>query len=71
MQMYANSTTLEVSLGHARAHIPDVVDFVARGAFDPMQVTTLVADWDDAPEAYTTRTTKLVLSRFAPSNRSH
>ena len=71
MQMYANSTTLEVSLGHARAHIPDVVDFVARGAFDPLKVTTLVADWDDAPEAYTTRTTKLVLSRFALSDRSH
>ncbi|MFG3618809.1 hypothetical protein [Nocardia sp. NPDC047654] len=31
--------------------------------FPAEQVTTLTADWEDAPEAYKARTTKLVLHR--------
>ncbi|MGY2009248.1 hypothetical protein ACW9HJ_17480 [Nocardia gipuzkoensis] len=35
---------------------------VRRTGFPAEQVTTLLADWEDAP-AYTARTTKLVLHR--------
>ena len=50
--MYANSTTLKVGVAHARAFLPAVVDFVASGRFDPLAVTTLIADWEDAPAAF-------------------
>jgi alcohol dehydrogenase len=63
MQMYANSTTLHVGVSHPRAHLPHVIDLVQRGAFDPLKVATLIADWDDAPDAFTTRTTKVIVRR--------
>ncbi|NQE71032.1 hypothetical protein [Nocardia gamkensis] len=40
-----------------------MLDFVARQYFPAEQVTTLTADWEDAPEAYKAHTTKLVLHR--------
>ena len=63
MRMYATDATLRVGVSHARAVLPDLLAFVARTGFPAEQVTTLVADWDDAPTAYATRTTKLVLQR--------
>lgn len=63
LQMYANSTTLKVGVSHARAFLPAVVDFVASGRFDPLAVTTVIADWEDAPAAFTTRATKVVVRR--------
>jgi hypothetical protein len=42
----------------------DVRNGTLKGAgFPAEQVTSLVADWDDAPTAYAARTTKLVLHR--------
>ncbi|MGH8199206.1 MAG: zinc-binding dehydrogenase, partial [Steroidobacteraceae bacterium] len=63
LQMYANSTTLRIGVSHARADLPAVIDFIAQGTFDPLKVATLIADWDDAPEAFTTRTTKVIVRR--------
>ncbi len=63
MQMYANSTTLHVGVSHARAGIPHVIDLVAKGAFDPLAVATVIADWDDAPQAFTTPATKVIVRR--------
>lgn len=65
MHMYATDATLRVGVSHARAVLPDLVAFVARTHFPAEQVTTLTAHWDDAPTAYATRTTKLVLQRDA------
>jgi alcohol dehydrogenase len=65
MYMYATDATLRVGVSHARAVLPDLLDFVARTRFPAEQVTTLTADWDDAPTAYAARTTKLVLQRAA------
>jgi threonine dehydrogenase-like Zn-dependent dehydrogenase len=69
MQMYANSTTLHVGVSHVRSDLPKMLALVERGEFDPLKVATLVADWDDAPEAFTTRTTKVIVRRkeFQPS----
>src|ERR1700722_1688439 len=63
MQMYANSTTLHVGVSHARANLPQLIDLVERDEFDPLKVATLIADWDDAPDAFTTRTTKVIVRR--------
>jgi alcohol dehydrogenase len=63
MQMYANSTTLHVGVSHARADLPHVIDLVERDKFQPLKVATLIADWDDAPDAFTTRTTKVIVRR--------
>jgi threonine dehydrogenase-like Zn-dependent dehydrogenase len=65
MHMYATDATLRVGVSHARAALPDLLAFVARTHFPAEQVTTLTAHWDDAPTAYATRTTKLVLQRDA------
>jgi threonine dehydrogenase-like Zn-dependent dehydrogenase len=63
MQMYANSTTLHLGVSHARAAIPRVIELVAGGAFDPLAVATVIADWDDAPQAFTTPATKVIVRR--------
>ncbi len=65
MHMYATDATLRVGVSHARAVLPDLLAFVARTRYPAEDVTTLTAPWDDAPAAYTARTTKLVLQRDA------
>ena len=63
MDMYATSTTLKVGVSHVRPHLPELLDFIAQHKFPAENVTSIVADWDDAPEAYASHTTKLVLHR--------
>lgn len=63
LQMYANSVTFRIGVSHPRPDLPQVVDFIAKGRFDPRMVTTVLADWDEAPEAFATRTTKVVVCR--------
>lgn len=63
MHMYATDATLRVGVSHARAVLPDLLDFVHRTGFPAERVTTLTADWDDAPTAYAAKTTKVVLWR--------
>jgi len=63
MDMYATSATLKVGVSHVRPVLPELLDFVAATGFPAEQVTSLLADWDDAPEAYAAHTTKLVLHR--------
>ena len=67
MHMYATDATLRVGVSHARAVIPDVLAFVARTGFPAEQVTTVTADWADAPAAYAARATKVVLRRDLPT----
>jgi hypothetical protein len=43
--------------------MPEVIALVGAGKFDPTIVTTLVADWNDAPDAFATPTTKVVVKR--------
>jgi threonine dehydrogenase-like Zn-dependent dehydrogenase len=63
MRMYTTDATLRAGVSHARAVLPALLDFVRRTGFAAERVTTVTADWDDAPKAYATRTTKLVLRR--------
>ena len=63
MRMYATDATLRLGVSSVRPVLPELLDFVAVTDFPAERVTTLVADWEDAPTAYTARTTKLVLHR--------
>ncbi|MFX4287565.1 zinc-dependent alcohol dehydrogenase [Janibacter sp. G349] len=65
MDMYATSSQLNVGVSSVRPHLPELLDWVAETGFEAERVTSLVADWDDAPQAYLERTTKLVLQREA------
>jgi alcohol dehydrogenase len=64
MHMYANDITLRLGVGHSRAVLPDLLAWVHTHEFPAERVTTLVADFDEAPAAYTAHTTKLVLQRL-------
>ena len=50
-------------MSHVRPELPELLAFVATTGFPAELVTTVTADWDEAPQAYTARTTKLVLHR--------
>jgi threonine dehydrogenase-like Zn-dependent dehydrogenase len=63
LQMYMNGTTFFTGLSHPRADLPDLLELIKTRKFRPEMVTTLVADWKDAPRAYLERGTKLVLKR--------
>jgi alcohol dehydrogenase len=63
MQMYANDSTLHTGISHPRPDLPAILDLVAAGRFRPERVSTLVAEWDDAAEAFLEDTTKVVVRR--------
>jgi len=63
MQMYANDSKLHTGVSHPRAALPDVLDLIESKKFQPEKITTLLANWDDAAEAYLERTTKVVIHR--------
>lgn len=61
--MYARSVTFNISVSQPRRDIPEVLPLIQSGIFKPQQITTVLADWNDAPEAYLEKTTKVVLKR--------
>lgn len=63
MQMYTNSSTLHTGISNARADLPGVLELIKSKKFQPEKITTVLADWDDAPEAFLERTTKVVVHR--------
>lgn len=63
MDMYATSATLQVGVSHVRPHLPEMLDFIARTGFEAERVTSRLAAWDDATDAYAAHTTKVVLHR--------
>ena len=63
MQMYTNDATLRTGISHPRADLPEVLQLIESGKFLPEKVTTVLANWEDAQEAYLERTTKVVVHR--------
>jgi alcohol dehydrogenase len=70
MHMYATDITLRLGVSHPRSVLPEVLTWVHEHGFPAERVTTVTADFDDAPHAYAERTTKLVLRRD-PSGWTH
>src|SRR5208282_2176607 len=62
-QMYINGATLHVGISHVRASMPQVLQLVQQGRFNPAKVTTVRAAWQDAPAAFLEDTTKVVIER--------
>lgn len=63
LHMFINDITLHLSLAHTRPVLPELLAWVHENRFPAEKVITEVADWNDAPRAYTKSTTKLVLFR--------
>ncbi len=62
-QMYLNGSTFRIGLSNPRADLPAVLDLIASGRFQPGRVTSRVANWDDAHEAFLEPGTKAVVTR--------
>jgi threonine dehydrogenase-like Zn-dependent dehydrogenase len=62
-QMYLNDSRLHAGLSHPRADLPAVLELIASGTFDPGHITTTVAPWNDAAEAFLCPGTKVVVTR--------
>jgi alcohol dehydrogenase len=60
--MYSRCCTFHIGRAHARPAISHVLDLVEAG-FDPSLVTTTTAGWEDAVEALSNPTMKVVLTR--------
>jgi threonine dehydrogenase-like Zn-dependent dehydrogenase len=63
MQMYCNDSKFHTGISHPRACLPDVLDLIQIKKFQPEKITTLLANWDDAAQAFLERTTKVVVHR--------
>jgi threonine dehydrogenase-like Zn-dependent dehydrogenase len=61
--MMVKSLRFETGYARPSVHLPDILALIASGRFDPGLVTTLLADWDDAPQALLDPSTKVVVHR--------
>jgi threonine dehydrogenase-like Zn-dependent dehydrogenase len=62
-RMYVYGGTLTTGLANVRANLPDILQSIQSGLLKPELVTTLQAEWNDAPHALLSPTTKVVLVR--------
>ena len=63
LDMYDGDVTFKTGRAHARVFIPRVLDLVRDGRLRPERITTHMAAWDDATEALSDPSTKVVISR--------
>jgi threonine dehydrogenase-like Zn-dependent dehydrogenase len=68
LEMYTRGVRLVTGRVNARAAIPPALDLVARGRFEPAEVTDAVVDWDDAIAALIDGRRKVVLHRPADAS---
>jgi threonine dehydrogenase-like Zn-dependent dehydrogenase len=52
LEMYTRGVTFHVSRADSRRFLPEVIDLVATGRFDPLAIPTTVVPWDQAPTAW-------------------
>ncbi|UAK30337.1 alcohol dehydrogenase catalytic domain-containing protein [Nocardia asteroides] len=61
--MYSRCCTFHTGRAHVRPVIPEILDLVAAGRFDPSLVTTATVAWDEAVDALLETPMKLVAVR--------
>ena len=62
-EMYKAGVTFRTGVCHAGALLPEILDLVSSGRFDPQLAVAETVDWEDAPKAYARLTTKTVVLR--------
>ncbi len=62
-ETYMKGANLRMGMPDALASIPEILELVRSGRFKPELVTTRLAAWDEAPEAITDPSEKVVLRR--------
>ena len=62
-RMYFNTTTLHLGVSDPRSDLPDLLALISSRRFQPEKVTTVLASWEDAPQAFLEDTTKVVVQR--------
>lgn len=63
LDMYTKGITLHTSRADSRRYMPEVVKLVVAGAIEAAVIPYRLAAWEDAPTAWLTPTTKLVVIR--------
>jgi threonine dehydrogenase-like Zn-dependent dehydrogenase len=63
LEMYTKGITLHLSRADSRRYTPEVIELIVSGRLRTQAVTSSVVPWDEAPTAWLTPGTKLVLVR--------
>jgi threonine dehydrogenase-like Zn-dependent dehydrogenase len=63
--MFTQGVTFVTGRPHVRTLMPDVLELVRQGKFDPDPVTANKVDWEQAPEALSDLRAKTVVTRAA------
>lgn len=63
MRMYSQGLTLRNGVTNARPAIPAILELVRTGRLKPGLITTTRASWQDAAQAFTENSTKVVVTR--------
>ena len=61
--MFTQGITFVTGRPHVRTLMPDVLELVRQGKFDPEPMTVNKVDWGDAPEALSDLRAKTVVTR--------
>ena len=61
--MFTQGITFVTGRPHVRTMMPDVLELIREGKFDPDPMTVNRVDWDDAEEALSDLRAKTVVSR--------
>lgn len=63
IEMYSKGVTFKTGLANARSDAERVLELIKLKKIDPALVTTKVANWDNAIDAFLSRTTKVIVVR--------
>jgi threonine dehydrogenase-like Zn-dependent dehydrogenase len=63
LEMFTQGITFKTGRPHVRAIMPQVLDLVREGMFDPAPMTMESVDWNDAAEALSELKVKTVVTR--------
>ena len=63
LDMFTQGITFVTGRPHVRTLMPDVLELVRQGKFDPEPMTVNKVDWGDAPEALSDLRAKTVVTR--------
>ena len=66
LEMYTRGITVHTSRADSRRYLPEVLDLVATGRFDPLAVPTTVVDWEQADRRWLESAIKMVVARGSP-----